>query len=430
MKGVLQWLEKDDTLSALRNTGAKTPSALALSPDSGCGHEAEDLPSMASPEADAISLPRGIKGPSAAQLLLDEPTQESDLAGQAFKAHVMMPRLQLDDSPKPDPGVPSISSASTTGGSRCSVDGLWSAVSSSTEEKETEWTARMRSTGAVSRLVAYAAGDKPSMDFKFRGGEGSPVVVEAVRERSTALKCGVRPGDRLASIDGTKEFLALAADQVRSLLRAPTTLVFMGFVGQQRAEVQLNSNASICGFSAKENVFNKMPDAFVVCEETVFEPGSASLFFTTRLSEAEKSRTMQPTRARRKTTPANLEAVTPLFELRREEAHRIVHRAMLPEPVCAEDHSTRADVLGHLSKLEAHELLHHALDSGKQDPGFGSRVLVAAALPWHAAKQGQSANTELSLTNESAVGAAVNASASAPNEKQGGLTASRGRFQT
>lgn len=461
MKGVLQWLEKDDSLSVVRDKKGKTQPAFAPALDSGCGLESEDSEcshtqerNMVPSVEDAISLPIGLKGPVAEEMLTastqepEAPVRQQVLDEESATAQ-MMPRLQLAGSRTPRSGSVSIAPASRSSGSQCAVefqckDGLPCVVSPKTQE-ETAWTARLRSTGAVSRLVAYTHGDKPVLDFKFRGGEGEPVVVEVVRERSRAAQCGVRQGDRLASIDGTKEFMALPADQVRSLLRAPTTLVFLGFVGQQRAEVQLNANSGVCGFSAKENVFNRMPDAFIVCEETVFEPGSASLFFTTQLSDAEKIRTVQPTRARRRTAPASveaaqtkwspiiaafqektLEAVTPLFELRREEAHQIVHQALLPEPVCA---TRRANFVHKLSKLEAHDILHRALDPGKAAPSFGSNFEVADALPWHAAKRGQCTVSEQPLTRENVVGVPVNAGISASAVEHGGLTASRGRFQ-
>lgn len=179
---------------------------------------------------------------------------------------------------------------------------------------ESEWSARKRNSGAVCRLVQYKHGDTPSLDIMLEGGAGEPIVVSKAKEHGRASKSGVRRGDRLVNVDGSKDFLEHSAVHVQINLRAPTTLVFIGFEGQARSEVRLNNKEVPCGVPSKDNAILRL-DSFTICDETVFDPGRASLFFA--VPQGRQSWPQQ----------------TSMFELRRHEAHRLVHQARCPNEV-------------------------------------------------------------------------------------------------
>jgi len=181
------------------------------------------------------------------------------------------------------------------------------------ENREADWSARRRHSGAVCRLVEYQSGDKPSDDLLLSGGMGMPVVVSAVQAGGVASKCGVQRGDRLASVDGCKDFFQVPAEQTMNTLRGPTTLIFVGFVGHMRAEVHLHRSNSSCGLPARKNVIPpRMSNNFTLVEETVFHPGRASLFFMVD----------------RKSQPSEHGGQKCMLELCRDEAHRLVKRAL------------------------------------------------------------------------------------------------------
>eukprot|EP00419_Tripos_fusus_P001233 CAMPEP_0172690926 /NCGR_PEP_ID=MMETSP1074-20121228/24210_1 /TAXON_ID=2916 /ORGANISM="Ceratium fusus, Strain PA161109" /LENGTH=182 /DNA_ID=CAMNT_0013510931 /DNA_START=78 /DNA_END=622 /DNA_ORIENTATION=+ len=81
----------------------------------------------------------------------------------------------------------------------------------------------------------------PSTDITLAGGSGRPVQIVSVRDKGVAAIAGARIGDRLASIDGKKDFMELPATVIQDRLKAPTSLVFMGFIGKLEAEVRLHN---------------------------------------------------------------------------------------------------------------------------------------------------------------------------------------------
>lgn len=174
--------------------------------------------------------------------------------------------------------------------------------------QESEWSARKRRSGAVCRLVEYKEGDKPSCDIFLEGGAGKPFVVSRVKEHGKAFQSGVRKGDRLTSIDGAKDFLHFSAIHVIVTLRPPVSLVFIGFEGVARSEVRLHSSNEVCGVPPAGNAILRL-DSFKMCEETVFDPGRASLFF-----EVPQARPSWPRQ-------------TSMFELRQKEACWLVQQA-------------------------------------------------------------------------------------------------------
>lgn len=200
------------------------------------------------------------------------------------------------------------------------------------DEEEAEWDHRQQKSGTVGRLVVYNKGDVPKDDIVLRGGGCRHIVVAGIREGGQAAKRGVRAGDRLVSIDGRKDFFGLAADSVREGLRAPTVLVFLGFVGKLQAEVRLTNADHMCGVPARREVLRGSFDApLKVCEEHVFNMGLASLFLT--VSDREDMVDSKISRQDDELTK-NSQA---LFELQRSEALGLVRRAMRRLEVEKED---------------------------------------------------------------------------------------------
>lgn len=191
-------------------------------------------------------------------------------------------------------------------------------------EEDDEWYFRQQKTGTVGRLVIYAVGDNAADDVVLRGGFQRPLVVAAVRDSGPAAKAGVKAGDRLVSINGKKDFCGVGADAIRDQMVPPLMLVFLGFVGKLQAEVRLTCSQRSLGLSLRSEVTRGYVDApLQICEETVFDPGLASLFMVVAdrgelADDEEFSNTMAP-----------------MFELHRFEAGDIVAKALrkarLPE---------------------------------------------------------------------------------------------------
>lgn len=158
------------------------------------------------------------------------------------------------------------------------------------EPEEEEWNTRQQQTGAAGRLVVYEAGDRPRDDILLRGGGTRRIMVASVTDGGRAAQAGVKAGDVLVSINGTKDFQGKSADAVHAGLVAPVMLVFMGFVGKLQAEVRLNYKQKTCGLSSQHQVVYGRPDAPVqVLEEIVFQPGNATLMLATRPHDAPLS---------------------------------------------------------------------------------------------------------------------------------------------
>lgn len=147
------------------------------------------------------------------------------------------------------------------------------------DPEEEEWEQRQRQTGAAGRMVVYAVGERPQDDFHLRGGDGRRLMVASAKRGGLADQAGVKSGDVLVSIDGKKDFTNMSALAVQRSLRAPVTLVFMGFVGKLQAEVRLNNKELSCGLPSQDQVAVGRPGAPVqVLDEIVFQPTNATLF--------------------------------------------------------------------------------------------------------------------------------------------------------
>jgi len=157
------------------------------------------------------------------------------------------------------------------------------------DPEEEEWDTRQQQTGAAGRLVVYDVGDRPREDLTLRGGGAHHrIMVAAVTDGGKAAAAGVKAGDVLVSINGFKEFKGQSADAVHVTLRAPLTLVFLGFVGKLHAEVRLNYKQKSMGLSSSHQVIFGRPDAPVqVTDAIVFQPTNASLLLATKASSQE-----------------------------------------------------------------------------------------------------------------------------------------------
>mmetsp|Transcript_79067 Transcript_79067/g.206234 ORF Transcript_79067/g.206234 Transcript_79067/m.206234 type:complete len:574 (+) Transcript_79067:127-1848(+) len=185
------------------------------------------------------------------------------------------------------------------------------------DPEEEEWDTRQQQTGAAGRLVVYDVGDRPREDLTLRGGGAHHrIMVAAVTDGGKAAAAGVKAGDVLVSINGFKEFKGQSADAVHVTLRAPLTLVFLGFVGKLQAEVRLTNADHVCGISYRREVLRGSFEAPVqVCEESIFNAGLASLFLTVSHPAGDAA--------------SNRDAAhQPLFELQNNEAKGLIRRAL------------------------------------------------------------------------------------------------------
>merc|ERR1712176_157656 len=116
------------------------------------------------------------------------------------------------------------------------------------------------------------------------------MIVTAVREGGQAANMGVIAGDQLLSVNGLKDFTGFTAQGLHRSLRAPATIVFLGFVGKLQAEVHVRQPDRIrCGLSAETVVLDptrhSSTDGAIVrlCDAVVFQRsvGDDSLLIAT-----------------------------------------------------------------------------------------------------------------------------------------------------
>lgn len=224
-------------------------------------------------------------------------------------------------------GSPSQRACCTTNDNRAAVRDMF-------DEEEQEWDSRQRQSGTVGRLVLYSEGEVPREDVVLRGGgPRRHIVVAGVREGGQAARVGVRAGDRLVSINGKKDFMRdkLSADTVRDRLQAPTSLVFLGFVGKLQAEVRLTCAEHTCGISTKQEVVQGSTSAPVrLCEERIFKAGAASIFLTAGkpLSHGNGREQLACSSQRHPPDYESCSTKCPMFELQRQDARGLVKRVL------------------------------------------------------------------------------------------------------
>lgn len=199
------------------------------------------------------------------------------------------------------------------------------------QEEEEEWDKRQRTSGSVGRLVTYQQGEHPRDDVVLRGGGQHHIVVAGVREGGPAARAGVKAGDRLASVNGRRDFEGLPADVVRGQIDAPAVLVFMGFVGKLQAEVRLTCGETECGLLSSRQVLAQGHSSRFVEERTYSRGAGISSLFLTVGRDAVGESEVESIEAddRDASEHSTQQDEFHLFEMRRAEAAGILRRAML-----------------------------------------------------------------------------------------------------
>jgi len=198
--------------------------------------------------------------------------------------------------------------------------------------EEEEWFARQRLTGAICRLVRYNEVDYTPKDdiLGLRCTRSGRIMVTAVRENGIAAKAGVVAGDELVSIDGRKEFIGHTALVVHASLRAPTILVFLGFVGKLQAEVRVKRPPEPkCGLApGAEVIINSLdtqPQPLQLRDAVVFKQGdSASMLIT---AEPRGAHSAPVTQENTSPSPEHSSKIL-MYELQREDARNLIVNAL------------------------------------------------------------------------------------------------------
>mmetsp|Transcript_68077 Transcript_68077/g.221662 ORF Transcript_68077/g.221662 Transcript_68077/m.221662 type:complete len:558 (+) Transcript_68077:152-1825(+) len=299
------------------------------------------------------------------------------------------PQSRTDNVPMLQPRRPT-AAAAAGGGSYCGL-GEEKAAGPPQEPEDEEWDTRQKQTGAAGRLVVYDSGDIPSRDFLLRGGGTRRIMVTAVTEGGKAALSGVKAGDILVSINGSKEFSGKSADDVHASIRAPVMLVFMGFVGKLQAEVRLNYKQKSCGMASQHEVIYGCRDAPVqVMDEVVFQPTNATLLLATMSSSStgklspgkfsgglgaasggeEDSEETDVIDIDSLSTTVDeamkLQELSAVYELRVHEARKIVTRALLSQT----EVSSEARVYGRASRAQTPNFLgrHRPTSKRTEEP--------------------------------------------------------------
>lgn len=200
--------------------------------------------------------------------------------------------------------------------------------------EEDEWVARQRLTGAICRLVRYSEDAITPKDdiLNLRSTRRGRIMVTAVREKGIAAKAGVVAGDELVSIDGRKDFVGHPAHVVHASLRAPVTLVFLGFVGKLQAEVRVKRPPEPrLGLAVTNDILvpcepHRQQAAHSLCDAVVFQQGeNPSLLITAGASSQDTCRN-NLTQERESQQAASK---TLMYELHREDARNLLVNAMV-----------------------------------------------------------------------------------------------------
>mmetsp|Transcript_38472 Transcript_38472/g.86501 ORF Transcript_38472/g.86501 Transcript_38472/m.86501 type:complete len:445 (-) Transcript_38472:69-1403(-) len=197
-----------------------------------------------------------------------------------------------------------------------------------------EWFDRVRITGVVGRLVQYPEGRYAAYDIK--GLARTPaghLLVTQVSQIGPANQHGVKPGDRLVSINGQKPCPFAQADEILRSLSGPTSLVFLGFIGKIPAEVLVDTEDSCnCGLPQSADLVRwddscaadkQGPKPHIeVHDEYIFHPGAATLMLETQRERGTP-------RAPRSRSGENVAASpVPLYELHQSDAQTILTKAL------------------------------------------------------------------------------------------------------
>lgn len=186
--------------------------------------------------------------------------------------------------------------------------------------------------------INYREGEQPMSEIlRLGGGQGSPVIVEAVAAGSKVAQAGVLPGHALITMNGRVEFSQLPGWQVRLLLESPITLAFdtkpqpvPNQVGMC-TEIRLKRLDEGIGVAPKVHVCGPK-ELGMLAEEVVFMPASAPLFLRSGKSFSEPSFTQvsnENAQGRPDNQPPKDQSNRPcIYELRPRDAQIVVGRAV------------------------------------------------------------------------------------------------------
>mmetsp|Transcript_79142 Transcript_79142/g.246446 ORF Transcript_79142/g.246446 Transcript_79142/m.246446 type:complete len:419 (+) Transcript_79142:630-1886(+) len=193
------------------------------------------------------------------------------------------------------------------------------------DREEDEWMARKRLTGAVGRLAHYREGQRPVDDIlgltRTRYGR---IKVTALRKNGTAQSAGVEVGDQLISIDGQRPSDHSVAEAIRTSLKAPSTLIFMGFAGKLQAEVRVRQpDEPRCGLPHFADVaiaaYDRRVNSHVeLCNAVVFQTPGTSL-----LLEVDSEATAPPPQRLPLTPPAEPAAAQAPYAAPEPQRHAV-----------------------------------------------------------------------------------------------------------
>ncbi|CAE7664008.1 unnamed protein product, partial [Symbiodinium pilosum] len=121
-------------------------------------------------------------------------------------------------------------------------------------------------------------GDSPQTDLaNLSGGQGNPVIVQAVTPGGRAEQNGVKPGAVIRSINAGTTFRSFPAWQVRAMLHAPVTVELEQDMvlspGSPRCkEIRLTRKSELKLGIAPRNGAWSHKDNVLLAEEVVFKP--------------------------------------------------------------------------------------------------------------------------------------------------------------
>ncbi|CAE7195374.1 unnamed protein product [Symbiodinium natans] len=265
--------------------------------------------------------------------------RQADAASGQQVTHAAMVS-QLADPPVPTwaqaaQAAPSASSSSVSGRSHVPEVPLWSTgVSNGTTLAPLPAPQPAGATSLNKRRIflRYVQGDAPQIDLaNLNGGQGSPVIIQAVTPGGRAEQNGVKPGAVIRSVNASTTFRSFPAWQVRAMLHAPVTVeveqdMVLSPASPRCKEIRLTRKSELKLGIAPRNGAWSQKDNVLLAEEVVFKPRTAPLWISSYhrdlVGSVPEGRIVVDTiDLPRATSPV-------IYELRRPEAHRLVDNAV------------------------------------------------------------------------------------------------------
>eukprot|EP00927_Polykrikos_kofoidii_P023760 TRINITY_DN21775_c0_g2_i1.p1 TRINITY_DN21775_c0_g2~~TRINITY_DN21775_c0_g2_i1.p1 ORF type:complete len:632 (+),score=62.69 TRINITY_DN21775_c0_g2_i1:225-1898(+) len=210
------------------------------------------------------------------------------------------------------------------------------------DEEELAWIERQRVTGAVARSVTYEEFEDPTEDVMgFRLTSAGRYLITALKVGGVASCEGVSAGDQLISIDGRKDFYGMDPKPLQQQLQAPTTLIFLGFVGKLEAEVRVKQpDKPKCGLACEIGVIDASTArasssvTVQVCDAVVFPKSSDSIFIQSDAEDddisfgSSRRRALGSDETRPKYVRSEGNETLTLYELQRKDAKSLLRQAL------------------------------------------------------------------------------------------------------